>query len=195
PVVFADIVLTGFASGRLVALQLNDGRLLWELPVSQPRGRNEIERLVDVDAPPLVRGETLYAVSYHGKLIAVNMRNGTILWSRDVSSHTGLAADTGYVYLTDEIGQVLAFDQRTGASVWKQEKLRGRELNAPVVDGDYVVVGDYDGYVHWLARDDGRIQARYRVARGAIRAPGVLAPGVVYVIAGDTLAALRASGR
>lgn len=192
PVVSADMVLTGFASGRLTALQLRDGRLLWELPVTQPRGRNEIERLVDVDAPPLVQGDTLYAASYHGKLIAVNMRNGSIAWSRDVSTHTGLAADGAYVFLTDENGQVLAFDQRTGASVWRQEKLRGRELNAPVVTGDYVVVGDFEGYVHWLARDDGRLLARYRVASGAIRAPGVLGPAALYVVAGDTLAALNA---
>lgn len=191
PIVAADVVLTGFASGRLVALQLRDGRLLWEQPVSQPRGRNEIERLVDVDAPPLVRGDMLYAASYHGKLIAVSMRNGSISWSRDVSTRTGLAADSAYVFLTDESGQVLAFDQRTGASVWKQDKLRGRELNAPVVTGDYVVVGDFEGYMHWLARDDGHLVARYRVASRPIRAPGVLGPDALYVVAGDTLAALR----
>lgn len=192
PIIATDVVLTGFASGRLVAVQLRDGRLLWELPVSQPRGRNEIERLVDIDAPPLVSGETLYAASYHGKLIAVDLRNGSIAWSRDVSTHTGLAVDATRVFLTDENGQVLAFDQRTGASLWKQDKLRGRELNAPVFVDDYVVVGDFEGYVHWLAPDDGHLVARFRVGSRPIRAPGVLGSSALYVVAGDTLAALRA---
>lgn len=191
PVIAGDLVLTGFASGRLVALQLRDGRLIWELAVSQPRGRNEIERLVDVDAPPLVRGDMLYAASYHGKLTAVDMRSGNITWSRDVSTHTGLAADAGYVFLTDEAGHVLAFDQRTGSSVWKQDKLRGRGLNAPVYIDRYVVVGDADGYVHWLAREDGHMVARYRVARRPVRAPAVRGSDVLYLVAGDTLAALR----
>lgn len=194
PIIVDDVVFSGFASGRLVGLQLRDGRVLWELPVSQPRGRNEIERLVDVDAPPVVRGETLYAASYRGKLVAVNLRTGSIAWSRDVSTYTGLALDDKYVYLTDDVGQVLAFDQRSGASVWRQDKLRGRGLGAPIYVDGRLAVGDAEGYVHYLAVDDGSFLARHHVASGPVRT-GVAGNDALYVSASDTLTALRAVSR
>ncbi len=181
PVIVRDAVLAGFASGKLVVLSLNEGRPLWEATVSQPRGRNEIERLVDVDAPPVVFEDAVYAASYQGKLVAINPRSGNTIWSRDISTYTGLATDGNALYVTDDNGHVLAFDRRTGASLWKQDALRGRRLNAPSVHGDFIVVGDYEGYVHWLARADGRFLARHRVGRRPIRAPAVAADGVLIV--------------
>lgn len=191
PAIVNDVVLTGFASGRIAALRLQDGKLLWEVPVTQPRGRNEIERLVDVDASPLVLGETIYAASYQGKLVALNPRGGAVAWSRDVSTYRALATDGRNIYVTDDRGHVLAFDARSGASVWKQDQLRGREPSAPVVQGDYLLVGDFEGYVHWLAREDGRLLARHRVD-GAVRAPAVAAGDTIFVAGlSGTLSALR----
>lgn len=191
PTIVNDVILTGFASGRISALRLQDGKLLWEVPVTQPRGRNEIERLVDVDASPLVLGETIYAASYQGKLVALNPRGGAVVWSRDVSTYRALASDGRNIYVTDDRGHVLAFDGQTGASLWRQDQLRGREPSAPVVQGDYLIVGDFEGYVHWLAREDGRLVARHRVG-GAVRAPAVAA-GATFYVAGlsGTLTALR----
>lgn len=194
PVIVDEVVLTGFASGRLVGVQLRDGRVLWELPVSQPRGRNEIERLVDVDASPIVRGEMLYAASYRGKLVAVNLRTGSIAWSRDISSYTNLALDDKNIYVTDDVGQIHAFDLRTGASSWRHEKLRGRGVSGPMYVGGRLVVGDAEGYVHYLSPDDGSLLARYRVGGGPVRA-GVVDGETLYVSASDTLAALRAVSR
>lgn len=194
PIIVDDVVLTGFASGRLVGVQLQDGRVLWELPVSQPRGRNEIERLVDVDATPIVRGEMLYAASYRGKLVAVNLRAGSVAWSRDISSFSNLALDDKNIYVTDDVGQVHAFDLRTGASGWRQEKLRGRGVSGPMYVDGRLVVGDAEGYVHYLAPDDGSLLARYRVGGGPVRA-GIVDGDLLYVSASDTLAALRAVSR
>lgn len=194
PIIVDDVVLSGFASGRLVGLQLRDGRVLWELPVSQPRGRNEIERLVDVDASPIVHGDVLYAASYRGKLVAVNLRTGSIAWSRDVSAYAGLARDDKNLYVTDDVGQVHAFDLRTGASLWRQDKLRGRGVGAPMYVDGYLAVGDAEGYVHYLAPDDGSLIARRRIAGGPVRA-GVVDGETLYVSAADTLAALRAVSR
>ena len=194
PIIVDDVVLSGFASGRLVGLQLRDGRVLWELPVSQPRGRNEIERLVDVDASPIVRGDMLYAVSYRGKLVAANLRAGSVAWSRDISSYAGLALDGKNIYVTDDVGQVYAFDQRTGANVWRQEKLRGRGVSAPMYVDGRVAVGDTEGYIHYLAVDDGSLLARHRVAGGPVGL-GVAHGDTLYVSASDTLAALRAVDR
>lgn len=192
PVIVSDAVLTGFASGKVAAVQLKSGKLLWELPVAQPQGRNEIERLVDVDVSPVVVGSVLYAASYQGKIIALDTQSGRLLWSREVSTFSGMDVDAGNVYLTDERGHVLAFDRRTGASVWKQEQLRARQLSAPRYVNGLVAVGDFEGYVHWLSSDDGRFVARQRVGGKAVRAPLLASGDVLYVSnqAGD-LAALR----
>lgn len=191
PVVERGYVFAGFASGKIVALRLNDGRLVWELAVAEPRGRNEIERLVDVDASVLLAGDSLFAAAYQGKIVAVELKSGRTAWSRDVSSHLGLAADRRNLYAVDESGNVVALDLQTGASVWKQEALRGRGLSAPARIGDFVAVGDFEGYVHWLSADDGRFVARYHVGGGPIRAEAVASGDVLYVLnsSGD-LAAL-----
>lgn len=192
PTMAADAVVAGFASGKLVALRLKDGGPLWEATVSQPRGRNEIERLVDVDVPPLVFGDAVYAASYQGKLVALNPGTGAVLWSRDVSTYSGLTSDGINLYLTDDKSNVLAFDRRTGGSLWKQEGLRGRRLNAPAIYGDAVVVGDAEGYVHWLGRGDGRFLARYSLGGGPIRSPAVVGGDTLFVSnASGTLAALQ----
>ena len=192
PVLVADAVLAGFASGKLVALSLKEGNPLWEATVSQPRGRNEIERLVDVDAAPLVFPDALYVASYQGKLVAINPRSGSVIWSRDVSTYTGLATDGNNIYVTDDNSRVLAFDRRSGASVWTQQALRGRRLSPPAVQGDFVVVADYEGYVHWLARDDGRFMARHQVGSNPVRAAAAVAGESLFVAAtSGTVSALR----
>ncbi|MBI3899593.1 MAG: outer membrane protein assembly factor BamB [Gammaproteobacteria bacterium] len=192
PAISGDSVVAGFANGKLVALQLRDGHPLWEAAVSQPRGRNEIERLVDVDAPPLVFADAIYAASYQGKLTAINPHNGAIGWSRDVSTYTGLASDGKNIYLTDDVGRVLAFDRVSGASVWKQEALRGRELNMPAVYHGFIIVADFEGYVHWLAADDGHFVARHRISHEPIRGPAVTDGETLFVAdQSGMLAALR----
>lgn len=192
PVIVTDAVLTGFASGKVAAVQIRSGKLLWELPVAQPQGRNEVERLVDVDVSPVVVRNVLYAASYQGKIIALDAQTGRILWSRDVSTFSGMDADAQNVYLTDDRGHVLAFDQRTGASVWKQEQLRARRLNAPRYMDGLVAVGDFEGYVHWLSSDDGRFVARHRVGSSAVRSPVLVSKDRLYVNnQSGNLAALR----
>jgi outer membrane protein assembly factor BamB len=192
PVVAAQFVLTGFANGKIVALGLNDGKQLWEHTVAQARGRNEIERLVDVDAPVLLWGDTLYAVAYQGKLIAVDMRSGRPAWTRDVSSYVGMDADRGAVFLADDKGNVLAFDSAGGSNLWRQDKLHGRRLSAPVLHDSALVVGDAEGYLHWLARDDGRFVARHRVSSAGVEARAVSDGATLYVASRDgRLAALK----
>ncbi len=181
PLAIGGIVLTGFASGKLAAFQLKDGHVLWEIPVAEQRGRSEIERLVDVDVQPLVVDKLMYAAAYQGKLIAFNLENGRIVWSRDISAYSGMDADTSNIYITDDKGTVLALDIHTGATVWKQEQLHGRALSAPVVTGDYIAVGDFEGYVHWLARADGQFAARYRPARAAVLVKPVADSAQLYV--------------
>ena len=165
-------VFVGFANGKLVALKLKDGSLLWEATVASPQGRSELERMVDVDADPLVMGDTVYAAAYQGRAVALSRNSGRVLWARDMSVYENITADDHAVYLTDERGAVWALDRSSGAALWKQQNLRNRMVSAPVLFGGYLVVADFQGYLHWLARDDGRLVGRYHVDdAGTVGAP------------------------
>jgi outer membrane protein assembly factor BamB len=181
PVILSDAVLTGFANGKIVAANLKNGRLLWEIPVAEPQGRSEIERLIDVDVPVLISGRVLLSAAYQGKVVAMNLENGRLLWSRDVSTYSALAADDSNVYISDVRGHVVALDLRSGSTVWKQEKLTLRRLSAPAVTGNAVAVGDFDGFVHWLSRDDGRFLARERAAQAAVLVAPIADGATLYV--------------
>ena len=192
PLALGGVVLIGFASGKIAAFQMTDGRMLWEIPVAESHGRSEIERIVDVDVQPVVLGKMMYAAAYQGKLVAFNLESGRIVWSRDVSTYSGMDVDAAAIYLTDEKGNVLGLDLSTGASLWQQDKLHGRALTAPTIMGKYLVVGDFEGYVHWLAREDGRFVARHRPSRAAILARPLVDGDTLYVSSQNgTLSALR----
>ena len=163
PVVVNDMVLLATDSGKLTAVTLKDGIELWETAIAIPSGRTELERIIDIDANPVVYEDLVYAVTYQGRLAAVQLDNGRIRWVRDMSSYTGLAVDAYRIYITDDESQVLALNRMNGAVLWRQDKLVRRALTAPVIFGDYIVVADYDGYLHWLSREDGNIVARKRV--------------------------------
>ena len=185
PVISGDIVIAGFDSGHLAALSLADGRLLWESHVAAPTGQTELERLTDMDADPVVADGVVYAVTFQGRVAAFELRTGRPLWQRDMSSHAGMGIGRRLLYVTDEQSHVWAFDRGTGASLWRQDGLARRRVTRPVEFGDYVVVADYEGYVHWLSIDDGRVAARTRAGGGAVLAPPVTNEAAVYVLGGS----------
>ncbi len=192
PVIVRGYVLAGFANGKVVALHWRDGRPAGEFVVAEPRGRSEIERLVDVDATPVVRDDALYAASFQGKVAAVDLSSGRLSWARAASVYTGLDTDGERVFYSDERGDIVALDRRSGASLWRQDKLRARRPSAPAVMGDYVVVGDGEGYVHWLAREDGRFTARYRFGDAPIRTRPLVYQDLLIVADADgRVSALR----
>jgi outer membrane protein assembly factor BamB len=160
PLVTQGIVISGADSGKLTALALDNGNVLWETTISVPRGRNEIERLIDIDAEPVIKDDVIYTVAYHGRLAAVKIDSGRILWVRDISSYAGMAIDSHKIYLTASDGHLWALDRFNGATLWKQDQLNRRQLSKPALQGRYLVVGDFNGYLHWMAREDGRLLAR-----------------------------------
>jgi outer membrane protein assembly factor BamB len=160
-VTLADgVVYAGLAAGRLAALSLSDGHLLWESQVAQPKGATELERISDVSSAPVVDRGAVCAVAFQGKVACFAVSNGSQVWSRDISSYVGLAMDADAVYVTDEVGNVQAFDRNTGRSLWKQGALYGRRVSGPAVWAGYVAVGDFEGYIHLLSPTDGHIVAR-----------------------------------
>ena len=185
PVIVGDVVLAGFDSGHLAALSLADGRLLWESRVAAPTGRTELERLTDMDADPVVSDGVVYAVTFQGRVAALDLRTGQPLWERDLSSHAGIGIGQRLIYVTDEQSHVWAFDRNTGSSLWRQDGLERRQVTRPVAFGDHVVVADFEGHVHWLRIDDGRFAARTRVGGGSVLAPPVTNQTALYVL-GET---------
>ena len=163
PQISNDIVITASDSGKLSALTLKNGKLLWETTIAIAKGRNELERIIDLDVDPVVVDDVIYVTGYQGRLSAVKIGSGQIIWSRDFSSYSGLYVDALRVYITDAMGQVWALNRYNGSTLWRQDKLLRRRLSAPTVHDDYIVFGDYDGYLHWLSRDDGKLIARKQV--------------------------------
>jgi outer membrane protein assembly factor BamB len=177
-----------------MSLRLDDGKYVWESSVTIPKGRSEVERLVDIDVDPIESRGVIYTASYNGGSAAVSILDGDVLWrNEEVSSYTGLNQDEQYLYISNPDGHVLQLDKRTGSSLWEQKDLHGRKLTSPIVYQGYVVVGDIEGYVHWLSTTDGRQLGRVQVADDAIDAKPILANDTVYVYAKDgILAALKA---
>jgi outer membrane protein assembly factor BamB len=195
PAVERGAVIAGFANGKVAALTLDKGFQVWETSIAIPQGRSELDRLVDVDANPVIVGDTVYVVSFQGKIAIIDLRNGNLGWSRDMSSYTGLGVDFSQVYVTDVDSNVWALSRDNGASVWKQDKLHNRYLTSPEPFGSYVAVGDFEGYLHLLSTYDGHIAGRVRVDRKGIAARPVTVGDVLYVYGkGGTLAAYTLAG-
>lgn len=192
PIIAGDLVIDGFGGGKVSALQLKDGQPAWEAVVSLPHGRSEIERLVDLGATPVVRGDAVFVSGYQGGVAALGLNTGDVLWKReDLSAPVGMSADRSYLYVTDTNADVWQLEARRGADLWKQNELHQRRLTAPTLVRDYLAVGDFEGYLHLLNQEDGRVVGRLRVAKAAIEVPPVVFHEVIYVYASDgTLAAV-----
>jgi outer membrane protein assembly factor BamB len=193
PRVAGDLIVNATDAGKVLALRASDGAPAWEQAVVAAEGRTEVERLSDVDGDLKIDGDVVYAGAYHGQVVALSLASGRPLWSRTLSGYTNVDVSASQVYAVDDQSQVWALDRTSGASMWKQDALQYRWLSGPAVQGDYVVVGDVEGYVHWLAIADGKEVARERVSKNAIRATPVVLGDTVYVVdVKGELAAYRA---
>jgi outer membrane protein assembly factor BamB len=181
PVISLGRVICGTDGGKLVALDLATGDVVWESSITTPTGRTELERLVDIDSDPLVLDDVVYVTTYQGDTAAVSEDSGVLLWNRPLSSYAGLGVDWRQLYVSDDKGRVWAIDQRNGAAAWKNDQLLHRKLSAPAVLGDYVLVGDFDGYIHWLATEDGHMAARISVGGDRVSAKPLVVDGVAYI--------------
>ena len=155
----ADVV-AGYPNGKLIALDIEDGSLTWEVTVANPRGATDLERIADVAGLPVVDGNTVCAAAFQGKIACFDVASRNQVWSRDLSTALGLGLDNRYVYAVDDSGAVHALDKTSGASVWKQDKLMYRKVTAPLIVNGLVAVGDGEGYLHLLSPDDGSIVGR-----------------------------------
>jgi len=192
PVLVGGQVLCGMAGGKLVSLNVDDGSLRWEVTISVPSGRTELERLADIDGDPLAIGGIIYVATYQGEVAALEESAGTLLWRRKFSSYSGMAADRYNVYASDAEGILWALDADNGSARWSQEALRNRQLSDVALVSGVLAVGDYEGYVHFLSPDDGSLIGRTRVGSDPITRGMLVADGTLYVMGdGGVLAALQ----
>lgn len=167
-VVDGGAVYAGFAGGKLAAIRADNGKILWEASVAQPKGVTEIERIADITSLPVVDGPLVYAVAYQGRIAAVDRATGRVVWNRDISSLSGLNIESSRIFVSHAAGSVYALDYATGKTFWRQAALKNRQLTAPLPMGALIAVGDFEGNVHFLNREDGAFVARVKTDDSAV---------------------------
>lgn len=181
-------VYAGFAGGKLVAVRADNGKLLWETAVAQPKGVTEIERIADITSLPVVDGPLIYAVAYQGKIAAIDRTTGRVVWNRDISSLTGLSTEDARIFVSHATGSVYALDYATGKTYWRQAALKNRQLSTPMPMGSLIAIGGVEGYVHFLSREDGALASRVQTDKSAVM------PQMALVNSNTVLAQTRDGG-
>lgn len=179
PVLGPGYVFVGNDDGTITALAVSDGHQLWEQTVAEAQGRTELERMADVDGSPVLDGTTLYATSYKKQTVALEAPSGRPLWTHDSGGPGRVGVSADRVVVSGTAGTVWALDKTGGSGFWQQDALARRSITAPAIQGDYAVVGDFDGYLHWLKLSDGALAARMRTGSDALRAAPVVADGIL----------------
>ncbi|SMN11293.1 Outer membrane protein YfgL, lipoprotein component of the protein assembly complex (forms a complex with YaeT, YfiO, and NlpB) [uncultured Candidatus Thioglobus sp.] len=185
PTIVGDIVIAGFDDGRLVAIELNTGKVVWETNVSLASGRSQLERIIDIDSDPIVAGKDVYASTFQGHFATIALESGNIVWTRDIFSHVGFVVDEENIYITDEKSYVWCIERLTGTVVWQQKDLSGRMVTKSTIIGNFVVVGDTEGYLHWIDKNDGQFIARKKISKNAILVPPIATPDILYTYSSD----------
>ncbi|MEO8445353.1 MAG: outer membrane protein assembly factor BamB [Gammaproteobacteria bacterium] len=192
PLVLGNRVVCGFDNGKLAAYALADGTPGWDVLLDPPAGRNELDRLADINATIRAIGDDIYVVGYRGQLSAVAAESGQALWSQDVQSYEGLAVDLQNVYVSGATSEITALSRQAGVELWKTDVLKNRDISGPAAFGNSVVVGDYQGYVHFFDAATGKPQARVRAGRARVSSPPLVVNDMLYVQTdGGDLAAFR----
>lgn len=185
PVLTSTQVICAFDNGQIVSFSATDGSRVWEARVSQPKGKTDLERIVDVDGTPVVDGGIIYAGSYQGNLVALSRAQGNPIWKKAVSTHQPLGVSAGKVVVGDARSRLIAYNAANGDVVWQSEALLNREIGGPVVVGQYLAVADGDGYLHLLALGDGSFAHRFKPRGEGFHAPMLGRRGKLYILSDD----------
>lgn len=177
--------IVGGDNGRVSAVIINQGQLIWQQRISQPSGATEIDRLSDVDTTPVIVNGVVYALAYNGNLTALDLRSGQILWKREIGGVKDLIVDAGRIYLVDQDDRVIALNADGGVAIWRQSDLLHRNLTSPVLYNGYLVVGDSEGYLHWLNTDDGRFVAQQELDSSGFQTDPVVASDKLLIQSRD----------
>jgi outer membrane protein assembly factor BamB len=185
PIISKEVAISGFDNGKVMAVSLNTGDTLWDTALATPRGRTELDRLVDVDSAVRVVGDNVFATGFQGRTAMLALDSGQIWWAHDMSSYRGLTVDDDNLYVTQSDGIIVALRQRDGSELWRSDKMKLRRLTTPVLTSTAVVVADFQGYLHWLDKTTGKLVARQRVAKKELISNAPVAAGDTVVVLTD----------
>ncbi|WP_029684679.1 outer membrane protein assembly factor BamB [Tatumella saanichensis] len=175
PAVAFGGAIVGGDNGTVSAVIMNQGQMIWQQRISQPSGATEIDRLSDVDTSPVIVNGVVYALAYNGDLSALDLRSGQIMWKREIGGVKNLIVDNGHIYVVDQNDRVVALNTDGGVELWRQSGLLHRNLTSPVLYNGYLVMGDGEGYLHWINTDDGRFVAQQKVDTSGFQTQPVVA--------------------
>ena len=179
-----DKIFAGLDSGRLVALD-NNGNPLFDSAVAIPRGKSELERIIDIDGDAVFRNNVLYIASFQGSVIAIDVRKGQLIWRRKLSTYTGVEVSGSGVFSSDEHDHLWGLDNNNGATLWKMDKLSARQITKPVAMDGAIVVGDSQGYLHWVSQYDGHFLVRVESDSSGFIVPPLVKDDRLYVLSRD----------
>lgn len=185
PQISGNSTVVGFENGKLLRLGLQTGAEHWQQTIAEPRGIFAIQRMIDIDADPIIVGNHVYAATYQGQIAALDFSTGNQFWSHDISSYSGIASDGGTIYVSDAESHIWAFNAGNGSVKWHHNQLNARNITGPAVVGNYLVVGDAEGYLHWMNKTDGHFVARNLVSTAGILATPIVDNNIVYVYTKD----------
>lgn len=185
PVIASGGVLVGTGKGGIDVYILNSGQQGWSTEIGEATGSTELERVIDVDSAPVIFGDKIYAVSSRGNLAAIDLKSGRILWKRQYSSYRQISIYRNTIFLTNLRGHVYAIDRVNGIERWSNLALANRGVSGPAVVDNYVVVGDFEGYIHWLDQDTGEIVSRHEVDSSGIHSTPTVVDNVIYTQSRD----------
>jgi outer membrane protein assembly factor BamB len=178
-------VVAGFDNGRLVAYNVDTGDIVWDSMLALPTGRSDLDRLADIDGAIAIVGQDIYAAGYQGRVSSIAAESGQVLWAREMSTFRGVAADWNSVYTVKDDGEVVALTRNNGAELWRNDDLLRRNPTLPIPFHTSVVVGDYDGYLHFFSTIDGEALARVRFGSSAITSDPLVVANRLYVQSDD----------
>lgn len=192
PAVAFGAAIVGGDNGRVSAVLMKQGQLIWQQRISQATGATEIDRLNDVDTTPVIVNGVVYALAYNGNLTALDLRSGQVMWKRELGSVNDFIVDANRIFLVDQNDRVVALNADGGVTLWTQSDLLHRNLTSPVLYNGYLVVGDSEGYMHWINADDGRFVAQQKVDSSGFQTEPVVASDKLLIQAKDgTLYAIK----
>ncbi|MDC9605336.1 outer membrane protein assembly factor BamB [Xenorhabdus griffiniae] len=185
PAVAYGAAIVGSDNGRISAVLLSEGQLIWQQRISQVTGSTEIDRLNDVDMTPVISDNVIYAIAYNGNLVAMDMRSGQIIWKRDLGSVHDMVVTDSNIFVVDQDDRILSLRKGDGVTLWSQNDLLHRHLTAPEMYNGYLVVGDAEGYLHWLNMADGKFVAQNKIDSSGLLSRPVVASDKLMLQAKD----------
>ncbi|NLB30892.1 MAG: outer membrane protein assembly factor BamB [Alcaligenaceae bacterium] len=190
-VVANNIVYASVPIGRLLALNIDNGRPIWDIRVGAAKGATDLDSVIDVVGLPVQLADNSYCTaSYQGAVLCYYSGGAQsepqLKWTRNFSTSVGLGAAQNTLYASGMHGEVTAFDGNSGEILWQDNVLRNRGLTTPVYFNNKVYVGDYEGYVHFYDHNSGELQGRMSVGDSReIRSELIATPYGVLVQTGS----------